>query len=76
MICDKYTKITPVDTSDHTPYSDARYFHEAGYPTIFFEEYHFNPYTFTDEDIPENCNFDYCAEVAKISCGILIYSTY
>ncbi len=76
FICGKYTKIISVDTSDHTPYSDARYFHEAGYPTIFFEEYHFNPHTFTDKDIPENCNFDYCAEVAKISCGILIYSTF
>ena len=73
VICDKYTSITPVDTNDHIMYTDARYFHEAGVPCIFFEEFHFNPYTFTAQDIPDNCNMEYCTEVAKISCGMLIY---
>jgi len=73
VICEKYTAITPVDTNDHIMYTDGRYFHEAGIPAIFFEEFHFNPYTFTAEDIPENCNMKYCAEVTKISCGMLVY---
>ena len=72
-ISEHYTRITPVDTNDHILYSDARYFHEAGIPAIFFEEYLFNPHNFTDKDIPENCNLDYCTEVAKISCGLLVY---
>ncbi len=75
-ICKKYTKIIPVDARDHIMFTDARYFHEAGYPTIFFEEYYFNPFTFTDQDIPENCNYEYCAEVAKISCGMLLFLNY
>lgn len=75
-ICEKYTKIIPVESDDHIMFTDARYFHEAGYPAIFFEEYYFNPFTFTDQDIPANCNFEYCAEVARISCGILIFTNY
>jgi hypothetical protein len=76
VICERYTTIIPVDTNDHIMYTDARYFHEAGVPAIFFEEFHFNPNTFTAKDIPENCNMDYCAEVAKISCGMLVYLNY
>jgi Zn-dependent M28 family amino/carboxypeptidase len=75
-ICQKYTRIVPVDTSDHINYTDAYYFWKAGHPSIFFEEFYFNPYTFTDKDIPENCNMAYCAEVTKISCGILVYCNY
>jgi hypothetical protein len=70
------TWIVPVDTSDHINYTDAYYFWKAGYPAIFFEEFYFNPHTFTDKDIPENCNFAYCTEVTKISCGILVYCNY
>jgi hypothetical protein len=75
-ICEKYTRIVPVDTSDHINYTDAYYFWKAGYPAIFLEEFYFNPHTFTDKDIPENCNFAYCTEVTKISCGILVYCNY
>lgn len=75
-ICKRYTSITPVDTNDHINYTDAYYFWKAGYPSIFFEEFHFCPYIFTEKDIVENCNMTYCAEVAKISCGILIYCNY
>jgi Zn-dependent M28 family amino/carboxypeptidase len=75
-ICQRYTRITPVDTNDHIQYTDVYYFWKAGHPTIFFEEYHFNPYTFTEKDIIENCNIAYCAEVTKISWGVLIYCNY
>ncbi|UCG61187.1 MAG: M20/M25/M40 family metallo-hydrolase [Candidatus Zixiibacteriota bacterium] len=75
-LCEKYTKIVPVDTNDHINYTDAYYFWSAGYPTIFFEEFHFCPHTFTDKDIPENCDPVYCAEVAKISCAMLLYSNH
>lgn len=72
-ICERYTVITSVDTNDHINFTDAFYFWKAGCPTIFFEEFYFNPYTFTEEDIIENCNIPYCAEVTKISCGMLVY---
>ena len=75
-ICEKYTKITPVDTNDHINYTDAYYFWKTGYPAIFFEEFHFNPYTFTEKDVMENCNVAYCAEVTKISGGVLVYCNY
>jgi len=72
----RYTRIVPVDTSDHINYTDAFYFWSAGYPAIFFEEYHFCPHTFTDKDIPENCDMTYCAEVAKISMALLLGFSY
>ena len=68
-----YTKIIPFDTSDHIYYSDVFYFWQAGYPAIFFEEFHFCPYTFTDKDIPENLDPVFCAEVARLSCAMLLY---
>lgn len=76
QMADKYTRIVPVDTSDHIPYSDVYYFWSAGYPAIFFEEYHFCPHTFTAQDIPENCDMKFCAEVARISAAILLFYNY
>jgi len=73
---EQYTRIVPVDTSDHINFSDVYYFWSAGYPAIFFEEYHFCPHTFTDKDIPENCDMEFCAEVAKISCAMLLYCNH
>jgi len=73
-ICKKYTSIIPVDANDHIGYSDSYYFWSNNYPAIFFEEYDFSPYNFTIEDKPEHINFEYCSEIAKLSCGMLIYS--
>ncbi len=75
-LCGRYTKIVPYDTSDHINYTDAYFFWKAGYPTIFFEEFHFCPYTFTDKDIIGNCNLSYCREATKISFVLLLYSNY
>lgn len=72
----KYTRIVPVDSDDHINFSDVYYFWSAGFPAIFFEEFHFCPYTFTDKDIPENCDMEYCAEVAKISLALLLDFNY
>jgi hypothetical protein len=73
FLCGKFTRITPVDANDHIDYTDARYFAKAGYPTIFFEEFQFCPFTLTVSDTPDKCNAAYCAEVTKISGAILIY---
>lgn len=73
FVCGRYTHITPVDTNDHIDYTDARYFWNAGFPTIFFEEFHFSPDNFSPHDVPENINIAYCTEAAKISLAMLIY---
>lgn len=75
-ICKRYTSISPVNTNNHIGYSDSYYFWKNGYPSIFFEEYDFSPYNFTLEDTPAHIDFGYCAEVAKISCGMLLYSNF
>jgi leucyl aminopeptidase len=72
-LCRRYTGIVAVDTDDHIGYSDVNYFWKAGFPAIFFEEYHFSPDNFTTRDVPENLNMAYCAEVAKISLAMLVY---
>jgi hypothetical protein len=72
-MCEEYTRIIPVDTNDHINFTDAYYFWSGGYPAIFFEEFHFCPYTFSAKDIPENMDMAYCAEVARISCAVLLY---
>ncbi|MEZ5358667.1 MAG: M20/M25/M40 family metallo-hydrolase [Candidatus Zixiibacteriota bacterium] len=68
----EHTRLVPVDTTDHTPYSDVYYFWSNGVPSIFFEEFHFNPYTFTAQDTPENCDMAYCAEIARLTMAIIL----
>ena len=76
LISERYTRITPVDTTDHINFSDVYYFWSNGFPAIFLEEFYFCPYTFTGQDILQNCDTEYCAEVAKISLGMLLYSNF
>lgn len=70
--CTTFTIISPVLASDHIRCSDVFYFWSAGIPSLFLEEYYFNPYTFTVWDITDKCNIDYVAEVAKISLATLM----
>lgn len=52
--------------------ADCKYFYEAGVPCIYFMEKDFNPYYHSNNDLIENIDMDYCAEVAKISLGVLL----
>ena len=72
-VTDNYTNITPVlDPLTDQAGADAKYFFEAGVPTIYFMEKDFNPNYHTTEDLVENALPDYCAEATKISIGVIV----
>jgi len=47
-------------------------FNQAGIPTLFIQEYELSPFYHSDADTIGNCNMAYCAEVSKVSAGMLI----
>ena len=56
-------------------WSDSRPFYDEGFCAVYFEESDFSPFYHRDSDSVANYNMPYCAEVAKISCGMLLYQS-
>ena len=73
---EKYTDLSPYRNNEFHQYSDSYAFFEQGYPALFFFIGSPDPNYHTPDDIADNCNFEYCKEVATISLSILIDKTY
>ncbi|MDD5570165.1 MAG: M20/M25/M40 family metallo-hydrolase [Bacteroidales bacterium] len=71
-ICLNYTSISPVVAGNSLTGSDSYSFWQKGYPSIFLQEYDFCPYYHKTSDTLPNYNMDYCAEVIKVACGMLM----
>jgi hypothetical protein len=56
-------------------FSDSYSFYINDYKTVYFEEYESCPNIHSDYDITDNCNMDYCKEIAKISLAMLVNSS-
>ncbi len=54
------------------PPSDAYHFHELGFCVTGFDEFGLNPNWHTVDDSVSNCNMDFCREVVKANCAILL----
>jgi len=54
------------------PVSDSYRFWELGYCVAGFEEFGMNPNYHTVNDSVSNCNMDFCREVIKANCAILM----
>lgn len=74
FIAQNYSTITPVNVNSNAANSDSYPFYYFGYQTIFLQEYNFSPYYHSDNDIVANINGPYCAEIAKIACGMLVHA--
>ncbi len=73
-ICLLYTNLNTIN--DNTDYnrSDSYLFYSYGYEAIFFASAAMDNTYHTIDDITANCNFNYCREVTKASCALLIES--
>lgn len=70
----RFSHVTPLaGTRDQA--SDSYPFWAQGFPAIYFEEHQFSPYYHTPQDIVSNYNMQYCAEVIKASCAMLLRSS-
>jgi hypothetical protein len=72
QMCTRYSVLKYVNDNTYNRQSDSYPFFAAGYKAIFFfsdiidEGYH------SLSDLPANCNFEYCREIAKVCCAVLV----
>jgi len=71
MMCTKYTGLNYKNDNTHNKQSDSYPFFACGYKALFFYSDKIDPNYHTLNDLAENCNFDYCREITRISCALL-----
>ncbi len=70
-----YTSLISRIGTLNSPGSDSYRFWTEGFPAVYFEETDFSPYLHTRQDVIENYDMDYCAEVIRASCATLLVSS-
>jgi len=71
MVDPKYTLLESYTDNTSHNYSDSYSFYLCGYKALFFFSGDADPNYHTLNDIAANYNFDYCAEVVKVSCALM-----
>jgi len=72
-ICNNYTTLTPVNNlSPMVNGADNIPFARVGIPALYFSEYELSPHYHSEGDTVGNCNMAYCAEITKVSAGMLV----
>ena len=72
QLCSKYTVLQYFNDNTHNKQSDSYPFFTNGYKALFFFSQKIDPNYHTLNDLASNCNFEYCKEIVKISCAILV----
>ncbi len=65
-----YTSLTPNVYNISESKTDDIPFWEAGYHTVLLMEHTFNTYYHTPDDLVENCNLEYCAEITRLDLAL------
>lgn len=71
-LTDKYTDLGYVNDNTYYRQSDSYPFYLNGYKALFFIGHANDPNYHTLNDRSSECNFEFCREVAKISCSLLV----
>ena len=71
-LCSKYTLLKYFNDNTSSNASDSYPFFTNGYKALFFFSKKMDPNYHSLNDLASNCNFDYCMEVVKISCAMLV----
>lgn len=72
QIAQDYTALTVTLDSNAIAFSDSYLFNLWGYDAVFYQEFDFDTLLHTTFDIIDSLDMDYCAEMTKISCGMLL----
>jgi hypothetical protein len=72
QLCSKYTVLKYFNDNTHNKQSDSYPFFTNGYKALFFFSQKIDPNYHSLNDLASNCNFEYCREIVKISCAILV----
>lgn len=71
-MCTRYTVLKSTNINTYNKQSDSYPFSTSGYKAIFFFLNNMDPNYHTLNDLVTNCNFEYCAEIAKAVCALLV----
>jgi hypothetical protein len=71
-MCTKYTVLKYTNINTYNKQSDSYPFSGYGYKALFFFSNDSDPNYHTLNDLVSNCNFVYCAEIAKAECALLV----
>ena len=75
QMCSKFTVLRFTNDNTNNEKSDSYRFFSNGYRALFFSSNKFEPeYYHSLNDVSGNCNFEYCSEIVKISCALLVYN--
>jgi hypothetical protein len=71
-MCTKYTQLQFTNINTYYKQSDSYPFFTHGYKALFFFSSTSDPNYHTLNDLAANCNFNYCREIVKASCALLV----
>jgi leucyl aminopeptidase len=72
IVCRKYTVLEPYNNNTYNGSSDSYPFYNNNYKALFFFSDIMDPNYHTINDVVSNCNFEYCSEIVKLNCAILV----
>ena len=73
-LIEKYCELNYFNNNTFNRQSDSYPFFVNGYKALFFYSGASDPFYHTLEDTAEKYNFEYCREIVKVSCALLVYN--
>lgn len=71
-LCRKYTGLNYFTDNTYSNASDSYPFSANGFEALFFFSKKMDPNYHSLNDIVSNCNFEYCREIVRLNCAILV----
>jgi Zn-dependent M28 family amino/carboxypeptidase len=71
-LCQKFTVLKFRNDNTYNRQSDSYPFYAKGFKPLFFFSDVTDPDYHTPDDLASNCNFEYCREIVKLNCAILV----
>jgi hypothetical protein len=72
MLCQQYTVLTPYNDNTVNNRSDSYPFFLYGFKALFFFSDIMDPDYHSANDVASHCNFEYCREIVKLNCAVLV----
>jgi bacterial leucyl aminopeptidase len=71
-MCTRFTVLKYKNDNSPNKSSDSYPFFLNGYKALFFFSNYVDPNYHTVDDLAVNCNFEYCREIVKVCCSLLV----
>ncbi len=72
QMCTRFSVLKYKNDNTYNKQSDSYPFFTNGYEALFFFSDYVDPNYHTLNDLIENCNFEYCREIVKVCCALLV----